>query len=241
MTLFIGCAGWSLSRAYAEAFAQVGSHLQRYAARLGAVEINSAFYRPHKPQTYARWAASVPDHFRFSVKVPKTITHEQRLHACDALLEAFLEQSGQLGERLGCLLVQLPPSLQYDPHVARRFFEALRRRYAGPLALEPRHASWRSAGPMLIDLQIAQVAASPARFENDAQPGGWPGLVYWRLHGEQRIYYSEYSEAYLQRLAAQLRASCEANVTTWCIFDNTAAGAALGNALALQASLDLVR
>ncbi|MFV3326810.1 DUF72 domain-containing protein [Pseudomonas sp. NY15372] len=175
MTLFIGCAGWSLSRAYAEAFAQVGSHLQRYAVRLGAVEINSAFYRPHKPQTYARWAASVPDHFRFSVKVPKTITHEQRLHACDALLEAFLEQSGQLGERLGCLLVQLPPSLQYDPHVARRFFEAVRRRYAG------------------------------------------------------------------QRLAAQLRASCEANVTTWCIFDNTAAGAALGNALALQASLDLVR
>lgn len=241
MNVFIGCAGWSVPSAYAEVFAQAGSHLQRYAARLGAVEINSSFYRPHKPQTYARWAASVPDHFRFSVKMPRAITHEQRLHASDALLDAFLEQCGELGERLGCLLVQLPPSLRYEPQVARRFFEAVRRRHTGPLALEPRHASWQCAGPLLTDLQIAQVAASPARFESDAQPGGWPGLIYWRLHGEPRIYYSDYAEAYLQRLAAQLRASRAANVPTWCIFDNTAGGAALGNALALQERLDMSR
>ena len=73
--IHLGCAGWSLSSRYVEAFAQPGSRLQRYASRFNAVEINSSFYRPHRPETYARWAASVPEHFRFAVKVPKVISH----------------------------------------------------------------------------------------------------------------------------------------------------------------------
>lgn len=235
---YLGCAGWSLSGPYVEEFPQAGSHLQRYAARLGAVEINSSFYRPHRPQTYARWAASVPEGFRFSVKVPKTITHELRLKAGDELLDAFLDQCGQMQDRLGCLLVQLPPSLEYDTYVAERFFESLRLRYPGPVAVEPRHPSWRTAQAVLWAFQIAQVAASPPRFEDDAQPGGWPGLVYWRLHGEPRIYHSDYPEAYLKCLAKRLQASSAGNVPTWCIFDNTASGAALGNALVMQACLD---
>lgn len=90
---------------------------------------------------------------------------------------------------------------------------------------------------MLVDLRIAQVAASPSRFVTDAQPGGWPGLVYWRLHDEPRIYHSEYPDEYLQRLAEHLRYSLAAGVPTWCIFDNTASGAAIANALALERHL----
>lgn len=176
--IHLGCAGWSLSREYADEFVQSGSHLQRYAARLNAVEINSSFYRPHRPGTYARWASSVPEDFRFAVKLPKIITHDLRLQGCTEVLDEFLGQCGQLGSRLGCLLVQLPPSLRYDVGSAGRFFEALRERYSGSIALEPRHSSWQLAQPLLIDLQIAQVAASPSRFETDARPGGWPGLVY---------------------------------------------------------------
>lgn len=235
--IHLGCAGWSLSRQYADAFAAPGSHLQRYAARFNAVEINSSFYRAHRPETYARWATSVPEGFRFAVKLPKAITHEQRLERCEPALEAFLAECGQLGERLGCLLVQLPPSLGFAEPVAQRFFESLRERYAGAVAIEPRHASWQSAQAMLSDLRIAQVAASPSRFATDALPGGWPGLVYWRLHGEPRIYHSEYSTAYLQGLAERLQRSRAAGVPTWCIFDNTASGAALGNALDLEQRL----
>src|SRR5688572_17535989 len=77
---YIGCAGWSLPKKFADAFPAEGSHLVRYAARLPAVEINSSFYRPHRPTTYEKWAASVPTGFRFSVKVPKWITHERRLN-----------------------------------------------------------------------------------------------------------------------------------------------------------------
>ena len=233
----LGCAGWSVSGQYAGEFAHIGSHLQRYASRLNAVEINSSFYRPHRPATYARWASSVPEHFRFSVKLPKVITHELRLHGCVLALDDFLAQCGELGSRLGCLLVQLPPSLGYDAEAARQFFESLRDRYTGAVALEPRHPTWQAAQSLLVDLQIAQVAASPSRFDADAQPGGWPGLVYWRLHGEPRIYHSEYSSEFLQRLAEDLQGNLAADVPTWCIFDNTASGAALGNALTLQGCL----
>ncbi|MCE5979235.1 DUF72 domain-containing protein [Pseudomonas sp. JR33AA] len=232
--IHLGCAGWSLSRQYADQFLQPGSHLQRYAAWLGAVEINSSFYRPHLPATYARWACSVPEHFRFAVKLPRIITHELRLERCEVALDAFLGQCLQLGDRLGCLLVQLPPSLAHDARRDWQFFEALRQRHAGSVAVEPRHASWQAAQSMLIDLRIAQVAASPSRFAADAQPAGWPGLAYWRLHGEPQIYHSEYSQQFLQQLAERLQRSHAAGAATWCIFDNTASGAAMGNALALQ-------
>ena len=56
----VGCAGWSIPREHADRFPEEGSHLARYAGRFPAVEINSSFYKPHRPATYARWAASVP-------------------------------------------------------------------------------------------------------------------------------------------------------------------------------------
>ncbi len=116
--LYLGCAGWSLPREHWPAFAVDGTHLQRYSSRFPAVEINSSFYRPHRPATYAKWAASVARDFRFSVKVPKQITHERRLIDCGGLVDEFLGQCSQLGEQLGCLLIQLPPSLAFDAAVA---------------------------------------------------------------------------------------------------------------------------
>ena len=106
LSVLLGTAGWSLPREQWPAFPAEGTHLQRYAGCLPAVEINSSFYRPHRPATYAKWAESVPVGFRFCVKVPKQITHERRLAGCDALVEQFLHECGHLGEKLGCLLVQ---------------------------------------------------------------------------------------------------------------------------------------
>ncbi|HCS41492.1 MAG TPA: DUF72 domain-containing protein, partial [Pseudomonas sp.] len=142
-------------------FPEHGTHLQRYAAQLTAVEINSSFYRPHRSQTYWRWAQSVPAPFRFSVKMPKLITHVQRLQGCELLLDEFLFQCTVLGDSLGCLLVQLPPSLAYDENIAAAFFLALRQRYAGSVVLEPRHESWLDAQALLIELRIGRVAADP--------------------------------------------------------------------------------
>src|SRR5205085_4945044 len=74
----VGCAGWSILSRHAGLFDAGASHLARYATRFDAVEVNSSFYRPHAQATYARWAASVPRRFRFSVKLPKAITHDAR-------------------------------------------------------------------------------------------------------------------------------------------------------------------
>ncbi len=229
----IGCAGWSLDREHQPAFVGEGTHLQRYASRLDAVEINSSFYRPHRQQTYARWALSVPAGFRFCVKVPKQITHVQRLQGCEIALDEFLTQCAALQEKLGCLLVQLPPSLTFEESTANGFFNALRQRFSGFVVLEPRHESWVQAGPLLVSHRIAQARVDPSRISNDSLPGGWQGLKYWRLHGAPRIYYSAYESTLLERLAAELKAAAADGTPTWCIFDNTASGAALGNALAL--------
>ncbi|MBV7476122.1 DUF72 domain-containing protein [Pseudomonas sp. PDM31] len=232
--IFIGCAGWQLGREHSPAFPVAGTHLQRYAAQLGGVEINSSFYRPHRWQTYERWAESVPQGFRFCVKVPKLITHERRLQGCARELEAFVWQCCGLNDRLGCLLVQLPPSLVFDREIAEAFFIDLRRLHDGHVVLEPRHESWRDAEPLLQEYRVARAAVDPSRIAGDAAPAGWPGLRYWRLHGSPRIYFSPYEVPALRILADELQTSSGTCEATWCIFDNTASGAALGNALTLS-------
>jgi uncharacterized protein YecE (DUF72 family) len=217
-------------------FGAAGSRLERYARRFRCVEINSSFYRPHRPSTYARWAASVPDDFRFALKVPKEITHTRRFVDAAEPLERFLAESAELGGKRGVLLVQLPPSFAYDAALARTFFAAFRARYDGLLACEPRHPTWftAQADDALKGAQVARVAADPAAVPDAAVPGGWDGLQYHRLHGAPRTYYSAYDGAAVHAVAERLRA---ATVPAWCVFDNTALDAATANALDLVAVL----
>jgi len=235
----IGTAGWSLPGPVQDQLPDGGTHLQRYAGRFPAVEINSSFYRLHRASTYERWAASVPAGFRFAVKVPKAITHDQRLVAADVLLDVFLADATALREKLGCLLVQLPPSLAYVASTADSFFRDVRARYDGAIALEPRHASWftSAAEDQLRAHRIARVAADPAPVPAAAEPAGWPELVYIRLHGSPDMYYSSYDEPYLDRLAERLRLAAARARNVWCIFDNTGRGAATPNALGVLARL----
>jgi uncharacterized protein YecE (DUF72 family) len=232
--VYVGCAGWSIPGMHREHFPVAGSHLQRYAERFSAVEINTSFYRPHRPDTYARWAASVPEGFRFAVKVPKQFTHVSRL-ADVAVFKRFLAEASVLGEKLGPLLLQLPPSLAFRPETIRVLLEAVRDCFTGSLVCEPRHASWfmPEVEQLLADLQVARVAADPAPMELGSQPGGWGGLVYYRLHGSPRTYYSSYQGERLDALARVLTDAARV-APVWCIFDNTAEGAATVNALALQ-------
>lgn len=238
-TVRVGTAGWSLSRAPAGAFPPDGSHLQRYAARLNCAEINSSFYRPHRAATYARWADSVPDDFRFAVKAPRAITHDARLQGVVAQLEVFLGQAGGLGNKLGCLLLQLPPSFAFDRAVVARFLGVLRRRWNGAAVFEPRHASWFDgrADELLAQHRISRVAADPAVVAAAAAPGGYAGCCYLRLHGSPDMYYSSYAQADLRAFARRLRAARAAGADCWCIFDNTARGAALPNALRMRSLL----
>ncbi|HEX2080471.1 MAG TPA: DUF72 domain-containing protein [Longimicrobium sp.] len=240
--VLVGCAGWTLPRDVQAEFAAEGSHLERYASRFPAVEINSSFHRPHRPATYARWAESVPPGFRFCAKLPKAITHQLRLVDADDALAAFLAEAGALGGKLACLLVQLPPSLEFDADTAARFFTALGARTEVPAVCEPRHPTWftAEANDLLRAFHVARVAADPARVPEAAEPGGWPEIAYYRLHGSPRTYYSPYDAAWLDALAARIRGDRAAGRQAWCIFDNTAAGAAARNALDLLARLEVM-
>lgn len=229
---YVGCAGWSIPAQYADHFTHEGSVLQRYASRFPVVEINSSFYRLHRPETYARWAASVPENFRFAVKIPRQITHQARLTSLSGV-EDFLAGVNALGGKLGPLLIQLPPSLVFDCGIAEGFFTGLRARFAGRLVCEPRHPSWFTshAEELLARFGVARAAVDPPVVGSAAEPGGWSGLVYYRLHGSPRRYYSSYSRQWLEALAVKLRTAVEKSTEVWCIFDNTANGAAIENAI----------
>lgn len=233
--IYVGSAGWSIPRDCGHYFPDQASHLERYAQVFNAVEINSSFYRAHLPKTYERWAASVPDNFRFSVKFPRSITHEARLEDCHAALATFLAGVSRLGDKLGCLLLQLPPSLSWNPLVALTFIADVRRLHGGPIVCEPRHASWfhHEVSHALAAHQVSRAAADPALCMRALVPAGYRQLEYLRLHGTPRMYHGSYSETQLGHLASRLQRVAGNTEERWCIFDNTADGHAIPNGLAL--------
>jgi uncharacterized protein YecE (DUF72 family) len=237
MSLIIGTAGWSIPTKDAEHFGTGDSALARYATRFDGVEINSSFHRPHRRATWERWAESVPASFRFAVKIPKTISHQHKLVECDELVARFLEEAGGLGDKLAILL--LPPKLAFDPAIAEPFLTGLAAATATCLVCEPRHPSWFEPRPdaLLESFGVARVAADPAIVPAAAMPGGWRGLSYWRLHGSPRTYRSSYDDGRLDLYAASLREERLAGRAAWCMFDNTAGSAALGDASGLLARL----
>jgi uncharacterized protein YecE (DUF72 family) len=236
--LYIGTAGWSIPRASAHRSASDGTHLERYARLFRAVEINSSFHGPHAAATYARWRETTPPGFRFAVKVPRTITHDLQLRRARLPFAEFLAQTTGLGAKRGPLLVQLPPSLAFEARIASTFFEMARALYDGPLVCEPRHPTWFAprATVLLERHRIARVAADPPPAPQADRPDGWRGVVYFRLHGTPRTYWSSYSANFLAALAVAVRDRLAA-ADVWCIFDNTASGAALENAWELQRRL----
>ncbi|HEV2746092.1 MAG TPA: DUF72 domain-containing protein [Allosphingosinicella sp.] len=239
MGAVIGTAGWSIPARDAAQFPSEGSALERYAARFAGVEINSSFHRPHRPSTWARWAGSVPPSFRFAVKMPKAITHQRKLADCADPAARFLEEVAALGDKLALLLVQLPPSLAFDAALVAGFFEPLAAPGWTRIVCEPRHPSWFEAGAdaLLGRLGIARAAADPVVAPAAVRPGGWRGLAYWRLHGSPALYRSSYDGARLDDYARLIATELADGREAWCMFDNTAASAATGDALALMARL----
>lgn len=239
MAICIGTAGWAIPRQIAGYFPDEGTALERYATRFPVAEINSSFHRPHRLSTWQRWHDSVPGDFRFSVKVPKQVTHQRKLVNCSGELDQFGEQVAALEEKLAVLLVQLPPKLAFDAALAADFFTALEARTPATIVCEPRHISWfdEQADHLLAQLRVARVAADPSLCDSAATPGGWQGISYWRLHGSPVMYRSSYEDR-VEHYAEQLRSEESLGSPVWCIFDNTASSAGAGNALAL---MDAVR
>ncbi|MBN7808857.1 DUF72 domain-containing protein [Agrobacterium rosae] len=221
----IATAAWSIPKKVASRFAAEGSGLARYASVFNGVEINSTFYRRHKSSTFVRWAEAVPNNFKFSVKIPKDITHTKAMKDIAEPLDTFLEDIASLGQKRGPLLYQLPPSLVFDAGQLDRTLQVMREADPGQIVIEVRHKSWASAEAkdLLKRYAIDRVLADPAPVwpaDDFAEP---PRYV--RLHGKPKIYYSSYTGDEIEAFSTLLAPN------SWCVFDNTASGAAIENAL----------
>ncbi|HEX7565316.1 MAG TPA: DUF72 domain-containing protein, partial [Bradyrhizobium sp.] len=233
----VGLAGWSNPPAKQAGRHSDQTHLSYYAAHFSCVEINSSFYRPHLNATYARWRDETPAPFRFSVKMPRSITHESHLKKCAADVVRFYGEIAYLQPKLAAVLIQLPPSLEFNGRTVRAFFQTVPRLRGTKVVCEPRHESWFTvtAQNILRELGVSRVAADPARFPGAESPGGARRFAYFRWHGAPRLYYSKYSQ---ERLAAFAAAATKSKaVETWCVFDNTARHAAWDDALQFMAAL----
>jgi uncharacterized protein YecE (DUF72 family) len=137
------------------------------------------------------------------------------------------------------VLVQLPPSLAFDARTANAFFAMVRRRLSVPVACEPRHATWFAPEVEIVWQRhdISRVAADPARIPAAAVPGGSSRWSYWRWHGSPRMYYDAYGLPRLRSMAEAAVALATRQRPAWCIFDNTAGGHAIADAVQLQALL----
>lgn len=144
MTLYLGCPIWSykgwLGTFYPDG-TKPSDFLSEYARRLTTVEGNTTFYAVPDSSTLARWAAEMPETFRFCPKLPRTISHSGKLQPRLEEALAFIQVMSQLGTRLGPSFLQLPP--RYPPgwlDDLRSFLEGWPEGY--PLAVEVRHPSW---------------------------------------------------------------------------------------------------
>jgi uncharacterized protein YecE (DUF72 family) len=178
VTIRVGLLGWSNppgKRAEREAGR---SHLAYYAANFNCVEINSSFYRTHQVATYSRWRDETPGKFRFSVKMPRSITHESHLKRCSAEVARFFDDIAALQPKLAAVLVQLPPSLEYDGRSIRAFFRSAPSLRGTRVVCEPRHDSWftSAAEKALHELGVSRVGAARDTwcvFDNTARYAAW--------------------------------------------------------------------
>ena len=149
----------------------------------------------------------------------------------------FYDEIAALRPKLAVVLVQLPPSLEFNGRVVRAFFKSVPRLRGTKMVCEPRHPSWftNAAASILQEAGISRVAADPARCLGAEVPGGARRLAYFRWHGSPHVYYSKYSAAQLTTFAAAVNTNKATE--TWCVFDNTAHYAAWDDALQFAAAL----
>jgi uncharacterized protein YecE (DUF72 family) len=206
-----------------------------FASRMvGSIEINGSFYNLQRPQSYASWYEDTPSKFMFSVKAPRYITHILRLRDCEKPLANFLA-SGlfNLKDKLGPILWQFPPNMRFDAELFENFLKLLPHDTEAARAIARKHDSHMKGHVQLtIDSNRKMRHAIEIRNESFVDPafiemlrhyrvafviadtaGKWPyyedltaDFVYMRLHGDEELYASGYSDAALERWAQRIRA-----------------------------------
>ena len=212
-TLYLGTSGFAYDEwkgvFYPEG-TKVKDRLAYYASRFPSVEINYTFRRFPSEKTLTGWKEQTPESFRFTLKANQRITHFKRLVDADEDVRSFLDLAKLLGERLGCVLFQCPPSLQYDQQTIERFVG-----YLPPdvrCAMEFRHASWTEARDLLASQGVAWCVAET----DDKDPG--PDDLSWEPFGFLRLRKTDYTDDELKGWAERIRPAMEGGSDVFCYF-----------------------
>ena len=202
------------------------SRLQYYASLFNSIELNSIFYKLPRAATIANWTHSVPDNFRFTFKLSKTVTHVKNLEFTSKDVADFMDTIEPVGDKKGCLLVQFPPGLTIEKlDQLQSLFEVIGEAThdtAWKVAIEFRNSSWyeREVYELLDEYNFSLVihdiraSATPA----DVQVGDF---IYLRFHGPEPRYRGSYHDEVLKKYAKQIKKWMREGKTVYAYFNNT--------------------
>lgn len=240
--LCIGTSGW-MYKDWGERFYPKDlktGHLSYLAREFNTVEINSSFYHLPRSSTFAKWQSEVPDHFVFAAKMSRYVTHRKRLHAVGEPIATFMARAQKLGDKLGVVLVQLPPSLKYDKQRLVALLRLLGRKKAR-FAIEPRHKSWLEAAEEVrkllhtinnVGLVFPHSAKLPSFAPEDANITS--NFVYVRFHGPSEFGASRYGAAKLRPWARRIQQWHKRGLSVFAYFNNDKHGHAIDDARTLK-------
>ena len=250
-TVRIGISGWTYAPwrkvFYPEGLRQK-DELEYAASRMTSIEINGSFYSLQRPENYQAWRERTPEGFVFAVKGGRFITHMKKLADVDAPLANFFASGPlALGEKLGPVLWQLPPTLGFDAERLESFFARLPRTTTAAAELGAHHDE-RVAGRSFLDVAVEQEIRHAVEVRHDSflapeflsllrehdiglvvadTAGKWPlirevtaDFAYVRLHGDTELYASGYSDAALDEWATLMRGWADAGTDVYAYFDN---------------------
>jgi len=235
----IGTSGWSYKDwkgLFYPKNLKSNEWLTFYSETFNITEINTSFYHLPKKQTVEGWVNKVPDNFLFCPKMSRYLTHMKKLHDPEEPLERFFEVFEPMKEKMGPVLIQLPPSLKFNPEVTEHLFTILKKTYSSfRFALEVRHATWMTAESMdlMTKYKIAFVISQSGH--------GFPYAehitaqdIYIRFHGPGKLYASLYSEEEMKKYAQLFKSWQDEGHTLWIFFNNDFYGYAIKNGLQLE-------
>jgi uncharacterized protein YecE (DUF72 family) len=239
-----GTSGLVLREPNKQAFPEVHrqkSRLSYYATLFNSIEVNSSFYRVPMPVTFTKWSHQVPDDFQFTVKLWRDVTHARGFVFNPADITAFMKAAANLGDKKGCLLIQLPPGIVWNKlDQLQRLLDEVRMSEAGPdwrLAVEFRHRSWyREETYRLLNAFQATLVLHDIPASAMHSPMEEARFIYVRFHGVKGDYKGSYTYDHLGEYAVKIRGWLRKGKDVYTYFNNT-----IGDAVAnLETLNDLV-
>ncbi|HTT14552.1 MAG TPA: DUF72 domain-containing protein [Thermoplasmata archaeon] len=241
--ILLGTSGWDYPEWAGRVYPPRGASdkLRYYAQLFPIVEVNSTFYRLPPPSVAASWVRRTPGRFRFAAKFPQTITHDLRLVGADEELRRFLAVLRPIREagKFAAALLQLPPSLPFEPGVVRAFYASLPPDL--PVAVEFRERSWLvdESYALLREFGLAHVIVDGPHLPPVLTVTAPFAYVRWHGHGSPLWYDYTYSADELTAWVPRVRTLAEQVATIYGFFNNHFRGDAAVNARSLADELGL--